>query len=696
MPGDLRRNVLLAVEAIGEGITQLIHSSPAAIGGRPVTPDEILTEAIVAVYRLLFGLYAGARDTPLPADAGLIRLFDPAAHPLLSRVAVPGRALGRAIGLLKRSDRTDYGDLNVREFGAIYEMLLDYAPDESVAGTGFKLERRGRDSRRKRSGSYYTPEIVVAYIVGTTLGPLVRGECRPGTEPAPGTPLSSEEILKVKILDPAMGSGHFLIEAVDYLSRAYGEALARERGSSGALGQDVLAGYRRLVAEHCMYGVDVNPTAVEIAEMSLQLFAWAPGKLLPLLRPHLKCGDSLSGATFGRGFEGDPGAFHWALEFADVASGEAGSNLRTPGFDAVIGNPPYLSFSGRQKPKAAVVGGGDRSEEIPAAAPGRWPSLHGIFMTRSLELARERGLVSMIVPAQVGHLIGYGELRSRMMEIGELLEVRYWGEGVFEGVTTPSLTFLISKSRRGRGRSAVVIGENGDRVRFRPQGDEEWYSSASRKVCERMQMRHPALKTFSDPGVHTGNVAKRIILKMPGAGAVPVLEGRRVHPFRCDKPDRWLDPEYVPGEGEYFRIAPDHVYKDTDIILRQTADRPIAARHLYRCHFRNSVLALRVTEPFSVEYLLGVLNSDAVHWMYASLSCEARQRAFPQVKIHSLRRIPIPDPSAGPNMAKAAEITEIVSRIEAGAAPREGLLDGLNRLVWDLYGLDVRSPVLDG
>jgi hypothetical protein len=265
---------------------------------------------------------------------------------------------------------------------------------------------------------------------------------------------------------------------------------------------------------------------------------------------------------------------------------------------------------------------------------------------------------------------------------------------MFERVTTPSLTFLFSKRLCEPRRSALAIDEDGRKFRFCPQGEDEWYSSASRKVCERMQASHPSLESFSDPGVHTGNVAKRIILKEPRAETVPVLEGRRIHPFRCDIPDRWLDLRYVGREGEYFRIAAAEVYRNTDIILRQTADRPIAARHIHRCHFRNSVLALRIPEPFSVEYLLAVLNSDAAHRIHTALSFEAKQRAFPQVKIHALRKLPIPDPSAGKNQARVAEIIEIVRRIESRVAPNRALLEELNRLVWDLYGLDVRSPSL--
>ncbi|MFH1314372.1 MAG: TaqI-like C-terminal specificity domain-containing protein [Candidatus Eisenbacteria bacterium] len=699
MAVDLKGSAVLAVEAIGEGLTHFVRSNPGILDAHPITPEAILNESIAVIFRLLFGFYAQSRHMPGPGIHtspvrnrpcalildGRSRLFDPDTHPLLSLLEVPEHSLARASDILSKTEEIDYEKLDVREFGTIYETLLEYSPGNSVPVTEFEMRRRGRDSRRKRSGAYYTPENIVRYIISTTLGPLGGGNCRSAPEPGSGRPLSSDEILDLKVLDPAMGSAHFLIETVEYLARAYGAALAREEKRDSKV-VDAMAEWRYLVAERCVYGVDINPMAVEIAELSLQLFAWVPGRPLPFLKSHVKCGDSLCG----------PGSFDWTSEFPEVAPGETGSARRTPGFDVVIGNPPYVSLSGRQKPRGMYAALEGRQKGNAAARPGRWPSLHGDFMTRSLELAREGGLISMVVPGQVGHLPGYGRLRSRMLESGELLEVRYWGEDIFEGVTTPSLTFMFSKRLSEPGRSALAIDEDGKRTFFRPRGEDEWYSSASRKVCERMQARHPTLKTFSDPGVHTGNVAKRIILKEPGAETVPVLEGRRIHPFCCDSPDRWLDPTYVCREGEYFRMASEEVYRNTDIILRQTADRPIAARHIHQCHFRNSVLALKVEEPFSVEYLLAVLNSDAARWIYAALSYEAKQRAFPQVKIHALRRLPIPDPSAHPNRARADRIIETVCRIESQAVPEDALFDELNRLVRDLYGLGVHSSALGG
>lgn len=133
---------------------------------------------------------------------------------------------------------------------------------------------------RKATGSYYTPEYVVEYIVENTLEPLVddiradlagrsaRGEDRGFAEEF------AERIFDLKILDPAMGSGHFLTSAIDYLAREIIDAQERQAAQQGieTVNQDHDINWaRRQVAQRCIYGVDLNPLAVELAKVSLWL-----------------------------------------------------------------------------------------------------------------------------------------------------------------------------------------------------------------------------------------------------------------------------------------------------------------------------------------------------------------------------------------------------------------------------------------
>lgn len=244
-------------------------------------------------------------DVGIPVyDGGL---FDPEAHPWLESHYVADPQLAEALDLLSRAEDpdtgalhfVDYGPLDVRHLGSIYEGLLEYRIRVAEADLP-PIRERGQTVRdpvpageiyladdageRKSTGSFYTPDYIVQYIVERTLGPLVEGK-------------SVQEILGLRVLDPAMGSGHFLVAATSFLARAAVRAV--DEGPQHLLG-DFAAGdpehLRRLVVERCIFGVDKNPRAVELAKLALWLATVQKDKPLNFLDHHLKCGDSLLGA----------------------------------------------------------------------------------------------------------------------------------------------------------------------------------------------------------------------------------------------------------------------------------------------------------------------------------------------------------------------------------------------------------------
>ena len=152
---------------------------------------------------------------------------------------------------------------------------------------------------RKATGSFYTPEYIVKYIVKNTIGPMI--------DPMMEEAIWSEELrkdllkklLSLKVLDPAMGSGHFLVEATDYIAREiiHAKEIARhEELESEDIAENDIHWARREVVRNCIYGVDLNPMAVELAKLSLWLTTVASNKPLSFLDHHLRCGNSLIGA----------------------------------------------------------------------------------------------------------------------------------------------------------------------------------------------------------------------------------------------------------------------------------------------------------------------------------------------------------------------------------------------------------------
>lgn len=228
-------------------------------------------------------------------------LFDPERHPFLERYTVGDGHLQEAVDRLSRVDVqfVDYRDLAERHLGTIYEGLLEYhleaADQEAEPGeAGWTVDLLNDRGERKATGSYYTPDFVVKYIVEATVGPVLR-------EAVSGAKTDEEKVaavLAVNVLDPSMGSGHFLVEVMEYVARFLVELGVAPAGEAGEESDEAseLAYWKRRVAQSCVYGVDANPLAVDLAKLSLWLATVARDRPLSFLDHHLRCGNSLVGA----------------------------------------------------------------------------------------------------------------------------------------------------------------------------------------------------------------------------------------------------------------------------------------------------------------------------------------------------------------------------------------------------------------
>lgn len=278
-----------------------------------------LWDGLRAVGRLA---HAGCRTGDLTVTAFNGRLFDQTRLPLAERRDLDDEAARRTLLALtsrwsphrQTRERIAYGDLGVEQLGAVYETLLDYVPRRrdrrddhptvecrprggdappphtrtshrtSGETSHAKVELEAGSGIRKATGTFYTPQAIARYVVRETLGPLVHGR-------------SAAEILALRVLDPAMGSGAFLVEAGTFLSQAYEDALiAGGECVASDVGPRERAAIRRRVAECCLFGVDINPMAVQLARLSLWLATLAHDRPLSFFDHHLRAGDSLLGA----------------------------------------------------------------------------------------------------------------------------------------------------------------------------------------------------------------------------------------------------------------------------------------------------------------------------------------------------------------------------------------------------------------
>jgi hypothetical protein len=184
--------------------------------------------------------------------------------------------------------RINYAAMNTEEFGSVYESLLELHPQIRPQGGALRFSLGGvAGSERKTSGSYYTPEDLVRLLILSALLPVIRE--RVGR--ASTMEDKAQALLAIRVLDPACGSGHFLLAA----ARRLALELARILAGDDEPGEDLRRHCLREVVAKCLYGVDKNPMAIELCKVALWIEAIEPGKPLGFLDAHIQCGDSLVG-----------------------------------------------------------------------------------------------------------------------------------------------------------------------------------------------------------------------------------------------------------------------------------------------------------------------------------------------------------------------------------------------------------------
>jgi hypothetical protein len=247
-----------------------------------------------ASLRPVFGGLGRPAGEPSLALPGLGGLFAADQCPHLDGAALENRALLTAVfrlAWLREGDalaRVNWKDMGVEEFGSVYESLLELVPVVSDGGRrfGFAGEGESAGNARKLTGSYYTPDALVQLVLETALEPVVAERLAVNADPK----AAEAALLRLAVVDPACGSGHFLLAAARRLAGHV--ARLRSGGTPGA------AEYRhalRDVVTHCIHGVDRNPMALELARMALWLEAYTPDRALGFLDHHLVCGDALLG-----------------------------------------------------------------------------------------------------------------------------------------------------------------------------------------------------------------------------------------------------------------------------------------------------------------------------------------------------------------------------------------------------------------
>ncbi|MEF8847981.1 MAG: TaqI-like C-terminal specificity domain-containing protein [Candidatus Thermoplasmatota archaeon] len=616
-------------------------------------------------------------------------LFDPDKHGFLEKYSIGDSYLKEALNLLARrksGEWVDYETLQIRHLGSIYEKLLEYKlkvanTDLSVDKDGGYKEVENSDSiavekgevylvtdkgERKATGSYYTPDYVVQYIVENTVGKLIEEK----TKEARGKGESeAKSILQLKVLDPAMGSGHFLVATTDYMAEELLEAIHRDvENNLWDKNEKDQAWAKREIVSHCIYGVDLNPLAVELAKLSLWLTTFAEGHPLNFLDHRLKCGNSLIGteidklpyfpgekkkgnlytpyievltkqvselleveeetvndvkkkerlfkkikdskaykrvktladartATFfdvdiggkdpksrymnlvneayygneskwkrrnsqswvkkGRRIAEEKNFFHWELEFPEVFF-EKGDFKEKPGFDAVIGNPPYVNIE--NIPEL------DRKYQLLTynLLKGRF-DLYVAFMERAMKLLGHNNIFSFIVPYPFVYERYGTKVRKKLSEdysVEKLLDLSK--SKVFEDATVRNLVFIIRKKNPEINEVKIQETEDTNGVKF--LDSKTTYQSSFKNnpnISFRLNLTKDKIEIINkleenkyrygdifyiNWGARTGNIDKYVVKDNSHPEARKMINGRNI--------DRYN----IRYSGEYLIYEKDSLY----------------------------------------------------------------------------------------------------------------------------------------
>src|SRR3989338_3475730 len=329
------------------------------------------------------------------------KLFKP--H-LCEELAIDDDILEKIIyGLFKTADNTvhyDFSAIDADVLGNIYEQYLGHI----LKKTAKRASLTEGKAYRKEQGIYYTPTYVVDYIVKNTIGELAKDK--------------KFDLKNIKVLDPACGSGSFLMKAFDYLvtldKKKNGEI---EQTKLDLTGETATYGRKVEILKNNIFGVDLDTKAVEIAQLNLLLKAAEKKHRFPTLQENIKVGNSLIDDPAVAGDK----AFKWEEQFKDI--------MKDGGFDVVIGNPPYVRIQTLDKKQVEWFNG-----HYASAEKGNY-DIYVLFVEKGLQVLNPKGEMGFILPHKFFNA-KYGEpLRGLIGK--HLSQVVHFGDlQIFEGATT--------------------------------------------------------------------------------------------------------------------------------------------------------------------------------------------------------------------------------------------------------------------
>lgn len=544
---------------------------------------------------------------------------------------------------------------------------------------------------RKAGGVYYTPTYIVDYIVKNTVGKLIERK----------TP---KEVSKIRILDPACGSGSFLLGAYQYLLDRHRDWYTNNDPQKLATGKNpvlyqaqggdwhLTTSEKKRILLNNIYGVDIDSQAVEVTKLSLLLkvlegennqtlerqLKFFHERALPDLGDNIKCGNSLIGPDFyqqqtmlDEEERYRVNVFDWEKEFPQVfsPSSRSGEGKGEGGFDAVIGNPPY----GAEFTDSTTVYLKNKFKTF-----GWRGESYIIFIEKAIGLLRKGGQFGYIVPDTYLNLAFTESLRDHLLQKTKLQEIVLLPSKVFSRVTVDTTLLFTERNQQSvayhksdvlvktfNKKNTITSISHPDRMFH--VSTEIWHKqkafnissdNAEALLVNKIERLNKKIEDVADmfSGIKVYEVGK---------GNPPQTEHiRDTKPYTSDKKENKEFQPFYDGKhiGRYALLwcqnnwvkyghwvaaprNPDN-FVDGKILIRKIVGDTLLATYIPETSYCNTLLYVLKIKPntgLQYQYLLGILNSRFIGWYYKKKFQISSEDTFPQIMIRDILQFPIPD-----------------------------------------------------
>ena len=571
-------------------------------------------------------------------------LFDLTKDKISKTLVVENKILKKIINELYYPESPyEFSVLSVEILGSAYEQFLGKT---ILIDKSHRAKIEEKPEVRKAGGVYYTPQYIVDYIVKNTVGHLIEGK----------TP---KEIDKIKIADPACGSGSFLIGAYQYLLD-YHKNYYTENGTK--IGKkdspitpegSLTSNEKKRILLNNIYGVDIDTNAVEVTKLSLllkcmegetettiaQQYKLWQERILPTLDDNIKSGNSLidtdfydTKLDFGEDRKIKP--FNWQNAFPNV--------FAKGGFDVVIGNPPYVNIVAIDEEQRKYF---QKKYEICRNKV----DLYSLFIEQSTKLVNEKSKISVIIPHTWLATDSFVLLRKLLLEKKYIEQIVELGFGVFQKVVVSTVILMCSPENK---KVAVYNKDFSLRSIINPNFwiddnftiDLTWSQTKDKlysKISKAGIIPLEKILQFSR-GIKTSNDNRFILTERKNNDCKKVFRGRNIKAYQLTWNGEyvWYRPDLMkekvgclPHSKEFFEVP--------EKIITQRVNSSMQLLVAYddkQNYFLDTTTVSRYDtwdRSYSMKYLCGCLNSKLLNYWYCN------KYKMPTIGLYELHSIPI-------------------------------------------------------